>query len=443
MLFFTNGAIFANLLPRYPEIKAHLDLTNGAFGFAVSAFALGALLAGLTAGSFVRRFGSARVAILATVLSAAGIVLAGVAPVGAILAAGLFLAGAMDSITDVAQNSHGLRVQRLYNRSILNSFHAVWSVGAVLGGILGAVAAQFAVPVVTHLTVSAVFFSLMAAFAYRFLLPGAEPITAGSPATVTGGTGTTNLMRPPRLLSRYGILVALVVIAASGAIVEDAGSSWAAIYLSGSLGASAFIAGAGFIALQGMQFVGRIVGDRLVDRFGQRLVARTGGTIAFVGMGLALAFPTVLGTVIGFGLAGLGVATLIPAAMHAANELPGFRPGTGLTIVSWLLRVGFLLSPPIIGAIADASTVRFGLLIVPAAGVLVFAFAFALSSKPSPSTQYESIHNEAPSHMFSTCAECEAAADAYFLSDTPEWMAIEHRATFTTRLPDSKDPRNE
>jgi MFS family permease len=378
MLFFTNGAIFANLLPRYPEIKAGLHLTNAAFGLAVAAFPLGALLAGLTAGLLVRRFSSARVAIVATVLSSVGILIAGVAPAWIVLAGGLFLAGAMDSITDVAQNSHGLRVQRLYKRSILNSFHAVWSIGAVIGGILGAVAAQLAVPVGVQLTGSAVLFSLMAVVANRFLLSGSEP--ADEPASAPD-VRSPRLRRGPQLLAKYGILAALVVIAASGAVVEDAGSSWSAIYLSGSLEASAFLAGVGFIALQGMQFIGRICGDRLVDRFGQRAVARTGGLVVFVGMGVALAIPTVLGTVIGFGLAGLGVATLIPAAMHAADGLPGFRPGTGLTIVSWLLRVGFLVSPPVVGAIADASSLRFGLLVVPVAGLLVMVSSHVLAGK--------------------------------------------------------------
>jgi MFS family permease len=378
MLFFTNGAIFANLLPRYPEIKAGLHLTNAAFGLAVAAFPLGALLAGLTAGLLVRRFSSARVAIVAAVLSSVGILVAGVAPAWIVLAGGLFLAGAMDSITDVAQNSHGLRVQRLYKRSILNSFHAVWSVGAVIGGVLGAVAAQLAMPVALQLTGSAVLFSLMAVVANRFLLSGSEP--GGEPASAPDG-GSPRSKPGPELLAKYGVLAALVVIAASGAVVEDAGSSWSAIYLSGSLEASAFVAGVGFIALQGMQFVGRICGDRLVDRFGQRAVARTGGLVVFVGMGVALAIPTVLGTVVGFGLAGLGVATLIPAAMHAADGLPGFRPGTGLTIVSWLLRVGFLLSPPVVGAIADASSLRLGLLVVPVAGLLVMVSSHVLAGK--------------------------------------------------------------
>jgi MFS family permease len=124
-----------------------------------------------------------------------------------------------------------------------------------------------------------------------------------------------------------------------------------------------------------------MLGDGLVDRFGQRAVARAGGAIVLVGMGLALAFPTVWGTIAGFGLAGLGVSTLIPAAMQAADELPGFRPGTGLTIVSWLLRVGFLVSPPIVGAVADATSLRVGLLIVPIAGLLALVFAGVLSTR--------------------------------------------------------------
>ncbi|WP_458111083.1 MFS transporter [Arthrobacter sp. R1-13] len=398
VLFFTNGAIFASLLPRYPEIKADLGLTNAAFGFAIAAFPVGAVLAGLSAGPLVRRFRSSRVAIVATVLSSLGILLAGNAPAWVALAVGLFVAGAMDSITDVAQNSHGLRVQRLYGRSILNSFHAVWSVGAVMGGLLGAAAAGMALPRPLHLALAAVIFSLMAVLSYRLLLPGqepAEPAAEGDAAEGDAGEGdagegpaggyvTRSDGASGRSMAKYGVLLALVMIASAGALVEDSGSTWSAIYLAGSLEASAFMAGAGFVALQGMQFVGRILGDRMVDRFGQRAVARTGGFIALLGMGCALMFPTVVGSVIGFGLAGFGVATLIPAAMHAADELPGFRPGAGLAIVSWLLRLGFLFAPPLVGAIADASSLRLGLVVVPVAGLLVIVFVRVLAPRATP-----------------------------------------------------------
>lgn len=377
VLFFTNGAIFANLLPRYPGIKADLHLSNGSFGLAVAAGPVGALIAGLTAGALIRRFRSSRVAIAATVLTAVGILVAGVAPAWIALAGGLFLAGAMDSVTDVAQNSHGLRVQTLYGRSILNSFHAIWSAGAVIGGVLGAAAAQVGLPRSVHLTASAIVFSLMALMSWRLLLAGPEPGGVVRDASET--TGDAPSAAPSAgSKGRWVLLGALVVIAASGAVVEDAGSSWAAIYLAGSLDATAFVAGLGFIALQGLQFVGRIGGDRLVDRFGQRAVARTGGLVVLLGMSSALAVPTIAGSIVGFGLAGLGVATLIPATMHAADGLPGFRPGTGLTILSWLLRVGFLLSPPVVGAVADASSLRVGLVVVPLAGVLAAVFARVL-----------------------------------------------------------------
>ena len=135
------------------------------------------------------------------------------------------------------------------------------------------------------------------------------------------------------------------------------------------------------MALQGCQFVGRLIGDRMVDRFGQRAVARAGGGLVLAGMGLALAFPTVPGTVAGFGLAGFGVATLVPAAMTAADHLPGLAPGTGLTIVTWLMRVGFLVSPPVVGLVADATSLRAGLLVVPVAGLVVVLVAGVLSTR--------------------------------------------------------------
>ena len=379
-LFFTNGALFANLLPRYPEIKAALGLSNAAFGTAVAAYPLGALVAGLSAGLLIRRFRSSRVAVGGTLLSSAGYVAAGAAPVWVALAVALFVAGAMDAITDVAENSHGLRVQRLYGRSILNSFHAVWSLGAVFGGIMGGTLATLGLSTRAHMIVSAAVFSVTALLAYRWLLDGPEP-QAPAPASVS-----TSRRAPA--LARYGFLLALVVIAASGGLVEDAASSWAAIYLTGSLGATTFVAGLGFIALQGLQVVGRLLGDPMVDRFGRRRVARTGGVIVLLGMGAALAWPSTPGTVAGFALAGLGIATWIPAAMHGADEAPGFAPGTGLTVVGWLVRIGLLASPPLVGAVADAFSLRAGLLVVPFAGVSAVLFAQVLSTR-HPSSRPE------------------------------------------------------
>lgn len=376
VLFFTNGALFANLLPRYPQIKEDLAIGNGAYGLAVAAFPAGAITAGLAAGVLVRRMGSARVAVLGTLLTGAGILAAGLAPSVALFATALFLAGAMDALTDVAQNAHGLRVQRLYGRSILNSFHAIWSIGAVTGGLMAAGAMSLGLSLGVHLAVAAVVLVAAAGAALRFCLPGPDNEPEENGPERRGAEGA-------RGTSRVGlVLAALVLIATAGTLVEDAGNSWAALYLSDALHASAALAAWGFIALVGAQFIGRIIGDRLVDRFGQRAVARAGGLITAVGMGLALAVPTLPGTVLGFALAGFGVATLVPAAMHEADALPGLKPGSGLTIVSWLMRLGFLLSPPIVGQVADAAGLRTGLLVIPAAGVLVVLLAGVLRARP-------------------------------------------------------------
>lgn len=395
VLFFTNGALFANLLPRFPQIKADLGIGNAAYGLAVAAFPTGAIVAGLAAGALIRRYGSGRVAVAGTVLTGIGVLAAGLSGSVVLFATALLLAGAMDAITDVAQNAHGLRVQRRYGRSIINSFHAIWSIGAVTGGSMAAGAIALDLSLGQHLLISAVVFGIAACVALRFCLtgPDTEPdVEAVKEETNAGAARETGAesrelapqreekLRKTRLRTGY-VLAALVLIAASGALVEDAGSSWAALYLSDSLHASGTLAASGYIALVGAQFVGRMIGDRLVDRFGQRTVARSGGLIAALGMGLALAVPTASGTILGFATAGFGVATLVPAAMHEADELPGLKPGSGLTIVSWLMRLGFLLSPPIVGLVADSTSLRVGLLVVPLAGLMVMVLAGVLQPR--------------------------------------------------------------
>jgi len=380
-LFLTNGALFANLIPRYPQIKADLELSNAVYGLSVAAFPAGALLAGTAAGVLVRRFGSAPVATAGTILTGVGALLAGVAPAAWVFAAALFLAGSLDAITDVAQNAHGLRVQRRYGRSIINSFHAIWSIGAVTGGVMAAGAIAVGLPRGVHLAVSAGVFAVVALVALRFCLPGPDVEPAADPESAerwrASGVGARPTGRRTAL-----VVAALVLIAVAGTTVEDAGNSWAAVYLSGPLDTPAAVAAWGYIALVGAQCVGRLAGDRLVDRFGQRTVARVGGLVIAAGMGVALAYPTVPGTILGFAAAGLGSATLVPAAMHEADELPGVRPGTGLTLVSWLMRLGFLLSPPVVGAVADASSLRLGLIVVPVAGLVVVLAAGVLSQSP-------------------------------------------------------------
>jgi hypothetical protein len=112
--------------------------------------------------------------VVGTIGIAMFVVVAGLATSTLVLAAALFIAGAFDAITDVAQNVHGLRVQRDYGRSIINSFHAVWAVGAILGGLMGAGAIAIHMPRATHLAIAGAVFSAVVVIAYPYLLRGPD-----------------------------------------------------------------------------------------------------------------------------------------------------------------------------------------------------------------------------------------------------------------------------
>ncbi len=368
-LFFANGALFANLVPRFPELKADLDLSNAAFGTAMAGYGVGALIAGLLAGLLVSRFGSVVVAPVSTLGIAANLVLVGVAPSYATLAAALFAAGALDSIADIAVNAHGLRVERRYQRSILNSLHGLWSVGAVVGGAMGAAAAGLDVPLPTHLAIAAALFAALAIGVSRLLLPGRDD------AELTPKAG-----RLPRLgLART--VLALGVIAAMAQVMEEATATWGAVYLREELGAAAAVSGLGFIALQSTQTVGRLLGDRVVERFGDRAVARAGAGLAGTAMAAALAAPATATTILAFGLVGLGIGTLIPAGLRAADGLPGLPRGVGLSLVGTVIRVAVLVSPALIGVTADATSLRAALLAMPLAAAVVLVLSPVLPGR--------------------------------------------------------------
>ena len=334
---------------------------------------MGALASGLLAGVLVSRWGSARVAPVAVVATAANLVLVGVAPSWLALAAVFAVAGALDSIADIAENAHGLRVERVYGRSILNSMHAVWSIGAVAGGSMGAVAAGLEVPLVWHLTIAAALFAALAVGVSRLLLPGPDD----SEMTPAADAGMGRVPRTGRLRIARSV-AALGVIAALAQVMEDATATWGAVYLREDLGAAAAVSGLGFIALQALQTVGRLLGDRVVTRYGDRAVARAGATLAGAAMAGALAAPGIVTTVLAFGAVGLGIGTLIPGSLRTADDIPGLPRGVGLSLVGMVPRIAVLTGPALIGVMADAYSLRAALLAIPLAAVLVIVLAPAL-----------------------------------------------------------------
>ncbi len=372
LFFFTNGAVFASLIPRYPELKVALDMSATVYGVVLAMNPVGAMVAGMAAAVLIRRFGSARVAAVTTAGLAIGLLAAAWSPSIVLLAVSFFAAGTMDAITDVAQNAHALRVQQRRGRSIINSMHALWSAGAVTGGAVAAGAIALGIPVRFHILITSAVFVGVAFFALRWALPG--------PESEAGPTGEIRIAKAaggvtPKVVF---VMIALLLIAIGGGLVEEVAFSWASLYLSDEVGAPAALAAAGFIGLVSAQFIGRMVSDRFVDRFGARVVVTVAGVLIASGIGLAIAVPTVWGVCIGLAMAGFGCAPTIPLAMQEADRVPGLRPGVGLTVVTWLMRLAFLGGPPLVGVIADAASIRVGLTVSLTGGLVVLALSFVM-----------------------------------------------------------------
>lgn len=400
LLFLLNGASFSAILPRYPEIVASIGLSKTAFGLAVGIGPVGGLLAGLLAARLMSRYGSSRVAVTFQVVAATTHLLVYVSGSWLWLASALLLASAADALTDISMNRHGLRVERRYGRSIINSYHGWWSLGAVAGGLLGALCAQLGLALWLQGVLGLVVFGSLGVFSHRFMLTGPDTterelehggeVHGAGPAPGSSGEVPVQLAPPAGRglrgvpLRAIGLVVALGMVLIFAGSTEDAGGTWGALFMQSTFDAAPFVAGLAFVALQGSQTVGRFLGDAIVDRFGDRTTARMGALIGAVGMSLALLLPHPVTAIIGFAAAGWGVATLFPAGFRSADDMPGLPPGVGITVVGWLARLGFFLTPPLVGALADALTLRYALWLVPIYAVGILVFSGALEPRRAP-----------------------------------------------------------
>ncbi|WP_052809274.1 MFS transporter [Streptomonospora alba] len=389
VLFLANGFAYANIVPWLPVIKSQLELSNTQLGTGIGAMPLGALATGMLAGPLIARFGSGRVAVGSGVLLACVLPIVATAPAWWVFAVGMFCVGWMDAWMDSAMNSHGLRVQRRYGRSIINTFHGIWSVAAVGGGLVGSSMAGWGAPLPAHITAVTVVLIIGVLAITRLLLPGPEidppaqrqddsASATDDGADAAGGPadGARRRWRVPRR-SIAMLLVVSVLLMMAGAI-EDSAASWGAVYMRDELAAPLFLVGLPFVACQAMMTVGRLSGDRITDRFGAVAVARAGALLSAAGMALALLTSVPLGAIVGFGLMGLGVATLFPLSLAAAGDIPGLGGGHGVALAAWMARLGFLGVPPLIGVVADTVSLTAGLWLIPVAGLLAAVLSVGL-----------------------------------------------------------------
>jgi MFS family permease len=363
LLFFANGIALTTVLPRLPEIKADLSLTNTALGLALAAAPVGSLTAVPLTGRLIARFGSAPVAAAAGLVLGLALPMLGVAPAWAALAGTYLVLGAADGVMDAAMNAHGLRVQKQYGRSLINGMHGLWSLGAATGAAIGTLSAALRVPLELQLLGVAASVLAAAGVAAAWRMGGPDPadlndepshVLLEEPAAVSAPQpgGVWRAVRPLAWVGLLGVLAG---------IPEDVANAWSTLYLVEGRDAPPGLAGLGYTTFAAAMLLSRFSADRVTDRFGTVTVARFGGLLAFAGYVVVLSSPVLWLSIAGFALVGLGIAPAFPTLFHASGHWPGVRSGDGVTVLSWVARVGFLVPPPLVGLIADNAGIGTGL----------------------------------------------------------------------------------
>jgi MFS family permease len=386
VLFVANGVVGGSWLPRLAEVQLRLGLTDGSLGLVLAIGAAGGLAVGPMAGPLTARWGSARVAVVSLCLFAPLAFLPGVVTAGWMLAAALFWAAGGDAVMDAAMNAHGLRVQSAYDRSIINSLHGFFSVGAMGGAVLGSLSLAWGLPLAPFLGAVGVLAVIGVLATARWLLPAPDP--ARNPLEELAGRGVEADPaaigvgpRPPgRLLLRVLPLALFILLAV---VVEDVPQRWGSVYLTHA-GAIGGAVGLAYVALTVGMAVGRFLGDRVVDRFGEVAVVRASMAVVAVSMSAGLLAGSPAAFVVACGVTGLGVATTFPAAMHASGHLPGIAPAMGVAIVGWLARLGFITAPAVVGAVAERAGIAWGvgLVVVAAAALVPLAASLRTTDRP-------------------------------------------------------------
>ena len=345
VLFFTNGASFSSWLPRIPEVRERLDLSLGSLGAVLVGMGLGGLITSLVAGGVVDRIGSRVTAVGAAVVLSLGLPLIGLAPSALLLAGALLALSSVDALADVAMNVQAAEVQRLSGRSVVQRFHAAWSIGTVAGAGAGTAAAALGIGLTVQLVGTGLLLAGLALASSGRLPRVADVVEEPDGAPVR----------------RVSAVVLLAFTALSLAMIEGTPGDWAAVFGVDVHGATEGVAGLGFVAVASGMVVGRLGGDRATDHFGERRLF--GAALAVVGAGLAIVVlsPVVAVAVVGVAVMGCGISVLFPALYLQAATTPGVPAGFGVGVMSSGARLGFLLSPPITGALSEASSLRIGL----------------------------------------------------------------------------------
>jgi MFS family permease len=350
LVFFLTGVIGGTWAARIPAVQERLDLSDGALGVALIGLEGGAVLGLPLGGALVATIGSRWSLRLGFAIWPVGLVAVAVVGSLASLAAALGVMAAANSVVDVAMNAQGVELERRYRRPLLSGLHAGHSFGFMAGGLFAIAAAAASPSTLAHFAVVGAVAAVVGVVATRLLV--AER-TSDGPAVA----------RPSGALLLLG-LVAFCVFFSDGAA-----NNWSAVHLRSERGADPALAAAAVSVFSLTLGLGRLIGDRVVARLGRAGAVRLGGVISAAGALIAIATPEPATALAGWAILGAGLAPIAPAVLGAAPDASDLPTPVAIAAVTTVGYLGSFTGPPVIGALAELSTlsVALGLLIVAAA----------------------------------------------------------------------------
>jgi len=370
VVFFANGALFASWASRIPALADRTGATTGALGLALLAPAVGAVatmpqIGRLLPGRSSRAF--CRWSMLGLMTA---IVLPGFVPTVALLACALLFVGVSNSALDVAMNAQGVSIERHQRRPILSSLHAAFSFGAFAGAGVGALAAALHVAPAPHLVFAALLFGIPGMLAVVPLLRDDEDPDAAA--------GRLAWRRLPARLAILGLAAFFCLLA------EGAASDWSAALVSGPLAGGPALGAVAYAIFSIGMGVGRLHADGQWRRWGASGLLRRSGALAAIGFTVALVIGTAPVALAGFAALGLGLSGVVPTLFRSAADHPGVPTGPALAAVSAIGYLGFLAGPPLIGGLAEVTSLHLAAGVIAAAAALVVVLAPVADPPPRP-----------------------------------------------------------
>lgn len=366
--YFVPGVVFASWASRIPDVKHLLHLSNGQLGTVLFAIPIGQLLMMAFSGILVSKFGSKKMLVIAEVLYALVLFSIGNSTTVLHLILSLVAFGMMANLMNIATNTQACLVEKMYGRNIMSSFHGLWSLGGFFGGIVGAVFANTALPVSVHFGVILLMSILIVAAGFRHLVN--DEMAKAEEEDV------------PKFSFRTidPVLFLLGLMGFAGMFCEGTVYDWSSVYFSSVVKPDEAFIRAGYVAGMGAMTLGRFLADGFVTKYGSSMVLKTCGVLIVTGLWLAAALPYLVPATLGFLLVGFGISSSVPICYSIAGKLGSVKASIAITIVSSISFFGFLVGPPVIGWLSEATNLRIALSIAACLGLMI-AFVSVKVSK--------------------------------------------------------------